>query len=106
MGTDDRTIREYIGLQSKEQKRKGRVRNLYYVIISSGFVDDYDDAIRSLKMETDVNEVILVEADAIVAMVDAKLRDPILTSLGADGLQRLFTTSGILKAEFVREQLM
>lgn len=106
MGTDDRTIREYIGSQSREQRRKGRVRNLYYVIISSSFVDDYDDAIRSLKMETDVNEVILVEAEAIVAMVDAKLRDPILTSLGADGLQRLFSTSGILKAEFVREQLM
>ena len=76
------------------------------MIISSSFVDDYDDAIRSLKMETDVNEVILVEADAIVAMVDAKLRDPILTSLGADGLQGLFSTSGILKAEYVREQLM
>lgn len=105
MGTDDRTIREYIGTQSKEQKRKGRVRNLYYAIISSGFVDDYDDAIRSLKMETDVNEVILVEADAIVAMVDAKLRDPIFTSLGTDGLQRLFSTSGILKSVYVREQL-
>jgi hypothetical protein len=106
MGTDDRTIREYIGLQSKEQKKKGRIRNIYYLIISSGFADDYEDIIRTLKMETDVNEVILVEADAIVAMVDAKLRDPLLTSLGADGLQRLFTSSGILKAEYVRGQLM
>ncbi len=106
MGTDDRTIREYVGSQSNELRRKARVKNLYYMIISSTFTDDFDDTIRSIKMETNVNEVILVEADAIVAMVDAKLRDPIITSLGVDGLQRLFTSSGILEAEYVREQLM
>ncbi|MFH2048994.1 MAG: restriction endonuclease FokI C-terminal domain-containing protein, partial [bacterium] len=106
MGTDDRTIREYISNKSRELKRKGSIRNIYYMIISSNFTDDYDDSIRTLKMDTDVNEVILLEIEGLVAMVDAKLRDPIITTLGPDGIQRLFSTSGILNSSVVREQLL
>lgn len=102
MGTDDRTIREYITTQSRELKRRRPLRNIYYVIISSSFKDGWDDAVRGLKMDTDVSEVCLVEADAIVAMVDAKLRDPQQVTLGSDGLQRLFSTSGTLTAEDVQ----
>lgn len=105
MGTDDRTIREYIVTQSKDLRRRRGFRNIYYVIVSSGFADDYDDEIRSLKMETDVSEVILMEADALVAIVDTKLRDPLHVSLGPDGLQRLFTVSGTLSADAVREMI-
>jgi hypothetical protein len=105
MGTDDRTIREYIVTQSRELKRRRSVRNIYYVIVSSGFQDDGDDLIRMLKMDTDVNEVILMQADSLVAMVDMKLRDPHQVTLGPDGLQRLFTSSGILNSEDVREIL-
>jgi hypothetical protein len=106
MGTDDRTIREYITTQSRELKRRRSMRNIYYLIISSTFVDDYDEAIRSIKMETDVNEVILMEVEALVAMVDAKLRAPLDVTLGPDGLQRLFSQSGILTADTVRELLI
>ncbi|HUW82031.1 MAG TPA: hypothetical protein VMZ31_04435 [Phycisphaerae bacterium] len=105
MGTDDRTIREYIRTQSRQLKHKRSLRNIYYLIVSSSFRDDYDDAIKALKMETDVNEVCLVEADAIVAMVDAKLRDPQQLTLGPDGLQRLFSGSGVLTSDMVRETL-
>jgi hypothetical protein len=106
MGTDDRTIREYITTQSRELKRRRFMRNIYYLIISSTFTDDYDDTIRSIKMETDVNEVILMEVDALVAMVDAKLRAPLDVTLGPDGLQRLFSQSGILTSDAVRELLI
>lgn len=105
MGTDDRTIREYINTQSRELKRRQRRRNIYYAIVSSSFKDDYDDAIRSMKMETDVNEVVLIEASALVAMVEAKLREPLLVTLGPDGLQTLFASSGVLTASRVREYL-
>ena len=105
MGTDDRTIREYITTQSRELKRRRGLRNIYYAIVSSKFADDFDDSIRSIKMETDVNEVILIESDALVAMVDAKLRSPLQVTLGPDGLQRLFSSSGILSAGIVIEQL-
>jgi hypothetical protein len=106
LGTDDRTIREYIHTQSRELKRRSSMRNIYYMIISSAFSDDYDDAIRSIKMETDVNEVCLVEVEALVEMVDAKLRSPLQITLGSDGLQQLFATSGILTAENVKEFLI
>lgn len=105
MGTDDRTIREYVMGQSRELKRRRSFRNIYYVIVSSAFQDDFDDLIRSLKMETDTNEVCLMEAGALVAMVDAKLRNPLSVTLGADGLQRLFSDSGIIKAEDVLQIL-
>lgn len=105
MGTDDRTIREYIVTQSRELRRRRGFRNVYYVIVSSGFADDYDDAIRSLKMETDISEVILMEADALVAMVDMKLRAPPHVTLGPDGLQRLFTISTVLTADAVKEMM-
>jgi hypothetical protein len=104
MGTDDRTIREYITSQSREIKRRRALRNLYYLIISDSFVDDFDDTIRSIKMETDVNEVVLVEAPALTEMVDVKLRAPLQVTLGPDGLQRLFSVSGVLTAAMVREQ--
>ncbi|MCI0350411.1 MAG: hypothetical protein L0Z53_13380 [Acidobacteriales bacterium] len=106
MGTDDRAIREYIVTQSRDLKKRRGLRNVYYAIVSSCFADDYDDAIRSLKMETDIDEVCLVEAEALVAMVDAKLRDPQQASLGSDGLQRLFSQSGLMTADDVRETLL
>jgi hypothetical protein len=106
MGTDDRAVREYITTQSRELKKRRGLRNIYYFIVSSQFADDFDDAIRSLKMETDVNEVCLVEADALVAIVDAKLRSPREVSLGPDGLQRLFSVSRVLSADIVRQDLV
>ena len=106
MGTDDRTIREYIYSQSRDLKRRQHLRNIYYLIISSKYADDFDDSIRSIKMETDVSEVVLVEVEAIVEMVDAKLRCPLEVTLGSDGFQQLFAVSGLLTAENVRELLI
>jgi hypothetical protein len=105
MGTDDRVIRQYIETQSRVLKRGRGVRNIYYLIISSSFSDDFDDLIRSLKMETNVNEVCLVEAAALVAIVDQKLRAPLTVSLGSDGIQRLFSSSGIITVADVLENL-
>jgi len=105
IGTDDRVIREYITTQSRDLKRRQTPRNIYYAVVSGAFADDYDDTVRALKMETDVSEVCLIEAAALAAMVDAKLRDPQQVTLGPDGLQRLFSISGILDAKAVRETL-
>ncbi len=105
MGTDDRIIRQYIDGQSRSLKRRRSVRNIYYLIISSSFSDEFDDLIRTLKMETDVNEVCLIEAEALVAIVDQKLRSPLTISLGPDGVQRLFSSSGIVTVSDVLENL-
>jgi hypothetical protein len=104
LGTDDRAIREYIATQSRELSR--RYRNIYYVIVSSYFTDDFDDTIASIKMETDISEVVLLEAEALVAIVEAKLRAPLQLTLASDGIQRLFTSSGRLSVDEVREFLV
>jgi len=106
MGTEDRTIKEYITTHSREVKKKRMLKNIYYFIISSAFIADFDETIRNIKMETDVNEVCLVEAEALVTMVDLKLRAPSQISLGVDGLQRLFSISGIITAQKVQEEFI
>ncbi|MGE4299104.1 MAG: hypothetical protein AB7E47_13865 [Desulfovibrionaceae bacterium] len=104
IGTDDRTIREYIKTQVQKLKAKS-LDNVYYAVISSAFKEDYDDIVSSLKMETPISEICLVQADALVAMVDLKLRDPQLVELGPTGLQRLLCNSGVLTGKLVREKL-
>jgi hypothetical protein len=42
----------------------------------------------------------------LVAMVEAKMRSPREVSLGPDGLQRLFSVSGVLSADAVRKNLV
>ena len=108
MGTDDRKIREYITSQNKDIKKRKKFgfKNVYFMIISSSFADDFNDTIQSIKMETDVNEVLLLEAEALVAMVAVKLRDPLQITLGSDGIQRLFSNSGVITAQMVKEQLV
>jgi hypothetical protein len=105
MGTDDRTIRQYIDTQTRNLRREGDVRKIYYLIVSSGFAGGFDDLVLSLKMETDVNEVCLVEAAALVEIVNQKLREPRLISLGSDGIQQLFSSGGIITPKSVLEKL-
>ena len=101
MGTDERAIREYINDLTERLRRQG-IRQIYFAVISGSFSGDHDDVIRSLKMDTDIREILLVEASALVALLEAKLRDPLLT-LGPEGIQRLLANSGILSEADVRE---
>jgi len=105
MGTDDRVIRDYIDTQSRILKKRGSILKVYYLIISSSFSDEFDELIETLKMQTNVNEVCLMETAALVAVVNQKLRAPLDVSLGSDGLQRLFTSSGVITEGSVLEKL-
>ena len=103
MGTDERAIREYINVTGERLRRQG-IRNIYFMVVSSDFSGDHDDTIRSLKIETDVREVLLVTADALLAMLEGKLRSPDI-HLGPDNIQRLLASSGILAESEIREFL-
>jgi hypothetical protein len=72
------------------------------MVISSSFTGDADDAIRGMKIETNVNEVLLVEVKSLLAMLEGILRNPSI-SLSPDGIQRLLAFSGILTEKDVRE---
>ena len=101
MGTEQRKIQEYINRLTDRMRRQG-IRHVYFMLISSAFRNEHDDIIRSLKMETDVREVLLVEASALLALLEARLSNPLLT-LGTDGIQRLLADSGILTEADVKE---
>lgn len=103
MGTDERAIREYIASQGERLRKQG-MRNLYFMVVSSAFTGDHDDAIRSLKIETNVNEVLLVEAKSLLALLEGRLKNPEV-DLGPDGIQRLLASSGLLTESEVREFL-
>ena len=103
MGTDERAIREYISVQGEKLRKRG-MRNLYFMIISSSFSGDHDDTVRSLKIDMNVNEILLVEVKALLAMLEGKLRNPDV-SLGSEGIQRLLASSGVLTESEVREFL-
>lgn len=103
LGTDDRAIKEYIGVETDKLKRQG-IRNVYFLVISSSFKGEFDEVIRSLKMETDIREVIFLEAPALLTMLDQKLRNPEI-DLGPKGLQNLFAQSGVLTNSDVKEFL-
>jgi hypothetical protein len=103
MGTDERAIKEYIMSQG-ERLRKWGIKSLYFMVISSVFSGNHDDAIRGMKIENNVNEVLLVEVRALLAMLEGMLRNPSI-SLGPDGIQRLLAFSGILTESYVREFL-
>lgn len=105
MGTDDRIIRQYIDLQSRNLKRSRGIRNIYYLIFSKAFADESDDLVASLKMDTHVNEVCFVEATALVELVNQRLRAPLNVGLGPDGIQRLFSSGGIITTNDVLEIL-
>jgi hypothetical protein len=103
MGTDERAIREYIAIQGERLRKQG-IRNLYFMVISSAFTGNHDDAIRTLKIDTNVNEVLLVEVKSLLAMLEGKLRNPNV-SFGPDGIQKLLASSGLLTEADVREFL-
>lgn len=101
MGIDERAIKEYIHGLTDRLKKQG-IRQIYFMIISSAFNSDHNEVIRSLKMDTDVREVLLVEAGALLALLEAKLREPMF-GLGPEGIQRLLADSGILTESDVNE---
>ena len=103
VGTDDRAIKEYIG-RHVERLRKQGVKNVYFAIVSSAFGDDYDAVIRRLKMETDIREILFIEATALVTFLEHKLRSPDI-DLGQQGLQGILVNSGVVRDADMRVHL-
>jgi len=101
MGIDERAIREYI-LNTGDRLRKQGYKTIYFMVVSSEFSGEHDDVIRTLKIETGVNEVLLVEVNALLVILENKLRNPEIT-LGPNHIQRLLAASGLLTDGVVRE---
>jgi hypothetical protein len=106
--SDERQFQDYIDREVPTLRSQG-FRNIYFAVVSGTFSGNNRENIRTLKISTDIQEVRLIEADALLALLESKLRDPNF-SLGpgdarGPGLQDFFAESGVLSASDVREEL-
>lgn len=106
--SDERQFQDYINREVPTLRNQG-FRNVYFAVISGDFTDESREATRTLKMTTDVQEVRLVEADALLALLENTLRDPTFSlgpgSASGPGIQDFFAESGILSVTDIREEL-
>lgn len=98
---DEPALRDFI-LKIGDRLRKQGYRTIYFMVISSGFIGEYDKASRALKIETGVSEVILVEVNSLLLLLENKLRNPEIT-LGPKHIQKLLAASGLLTAVTVQD---
>ncbi|MFC6906919.1 hypothetical protein [Halalkalicoccus tibetensis] len=105
---DERQFEDYINQHIGELQRRG-FDNIYFAVISGSFVDEAREAIRGLKIRMPIREVRLLEAMAVIELLENSLRDPEFR-LGPGGyqgvgLQDFFVESGVLTEADVREEL-
>ncbi len=74
MYTDDRAFKEYIERHKKELG-KG-IKNIHFTVISSSFKDSDLDHAREIALSPNVKSFALLEAEALVKMVELRLREP------------------------------
>lgn len=107
--SDERQFQDYINREVPSLRAQG-FRNVYFAVISGEFRDDGRDAIRTLKITTDIQEVRLIEAEALLLLLEHSLRNPSFGIGPGDlstglGVQDFFAESGVLTATDVREEL-
>jgi len=104
---DERQFRDYIDAEVGRLRGQG-FRNVYFAVFSSTFDSDRPDAVRRLKIETDIQEVRLIGAETLLELLETRLRDPMFTlgptSADGPGMQDLFAESGVLTSAEVQEQ--
>lgn len=106
--SDERKFEDYI-YQNVPRLRSQGFRNIYFAVISGKFRNEAKDQIKQLKIKTDIQEVILIEANALLEILESYLRNPQLNLGPGDfqrpGIQDLFAESGLLNASKIREEL-
>jgi len=99
MGTEDRKFREYVERHGKELERDG-VDAIYFAVVSSSFDEGDLAKAREVVRLTKAKAFVLVEAAALRALVELKLRTSVLDD--SERLERLFARSAIVDLETVR----
>jgi hypothetical protein len=103
----ERKFQDYINREVPKLRRQG-FQNVYFAVISSEFDGEAKEVIKSLKIGTDIQEVLLMEAEALLKILEKDLRD-VEFDLGSGydraGFQDILTESGILDTGKVQEEL-
>jgi len=99
MGTEDRKFREYIERHGKELERDG-VDSIYFAVVSSSFDEADPVKAREVVRLTKAKAFALIEAVAVRALVELKLRTRLLDD--GEALERLLAQSAIIGLDEVR----
>ena len=103
----ERKFQDYINREVPKLRRQG-FKNVYFAVISSEFDGEAKEVIKSLKIDTDIQEVLLIEADALLSILEKDLRD-VEFDLGSGydraGFQDILTESGIIDTTKIQEEL-
>lgn len=65
--SDERKFQDYINREVPSLRANG-FRNIYFSVISGNYTDDGTEAIRTLKIGTDIQEVRLIEVEALLIL--------------------------------------
>lgn len=102
IGTDDRTIVEYIRRYERELRREG-YSNIYYVIVSSSFKGTSKSSVDRVRAETPVKSLVLMTAEQALRLLASKIEDPAAFDL--EEFHSLLLDSGELAQESLEEFL-
>lgn len=91
---EDRKFREYVERVGEKLRAQG-ISKHYFVVVSSGFVDRDLPKAREFVRLTHAKSCTLLEVDALVALVDRRLRKP--QGFSMTDLERLFLETRIVK---------
>jgi len=102
VGTDDRTIIEYIRRNERELRREG-YSNLYYTIVSSSFKGTSKASIDRVRAETGIKSLVLMTSKQALRLLSARIENPYVFDLERFG--SLLLDSGELPEGSVEEFL-
>ncbi len=102
LGTDDRTLIEYIRSYDKELRKEG-YSNLYFILVSSSFKGDAKASINRIRKDTSAKSVVLATADQCLRLLSKKIEDPTLFDLEA--FQTLLLDGGEISDQQIDEFL-
>lgn len=75
LGTDDRTLLEYIRTETPRLESEG-IDGIYFCVISSAFKGDNQSAILRIRKETRAKNISFLSAGILLRLVELKLRFP------------------------------
>ncbi len=103
MGTEDRKFREYIELHGRDLERDG-IDNLYFAVVSSSFAESDLQKAREVVRRTKAKAFVLLEASALRALVEVRLRTRRLEDAAV--LERFFTSTKTVGLSDVKSLLL
>jgi hypothetical protein len=101
MGTDDRTLIEYITTQAPRLESEG-IDSIYFCIISSRFKGDNEAGILRIRKETRAKNITFLRSGMLLRLVELKIQNPRITPAN---LHAILLRSEVIEEADIRREL-